>query len=408
MSELIQKHDGRTSIRWKLLTGASVLALIASSPSAVADGDHPLLWIELGGNVDMLSGTGDRFDAPFLHLTPTPGPYQHKSPFELQKPSRFTFGGEASVAFQPENSDWIFSAGIRYGRSNNKRDVHRQTGVTKKFPNPEYVYFKNHNPAALSHYPSIMPSGTKYAAKFAETTVNQSEHHMVLDFQAGKDVGLGMLGHNGKSVLSGGVRMARFSSHAEVSIRAKPNVDFYDVPLFGGKYEIPFTRWSTYYLHGQADRSFHGIGPSLSWSGSTPVAGNVQNGELELDWGVNGAVLFGRQKAKISHQTTAKDMKAKYHTNIPTNIYTFRGYRTTHYITRYKLHPAPQNRSRGVRVPNLGATIGVSYRIEQTKLSLGYRADYFFGAVDGGIGAAKKTTLGFNGLYASVSVGLGD
>jgi len=407
MSEL-NKNMRERNIRWHLLSSVSALALIASSPGAAADTDHPLLWIELGGNIDALSGTGDRFDAPFLQLTPTPGPYQHKSPFELQKPSRFTYGGEASFAFQPEDSNWIFSAGIRYGRSNNKRDVHRQTGVTTKFPNPIYALEHRFYPSRDLKAQGLYPTATKYAAKFAETTVNQSEHHMVLDFQAGKDVGLGMFGHNGKSVLSAGVRMARFSSHAEVKIRAKPDVDFYDVPIIGGKYEIPFTRWSTYYLHGQADRTFHGIGPSLSWSASAPLAGNVQNGELDLDWGINGALLFGRQTAKVSHQTTAKDMRAKYHINIPTNMYTFRGYRTTHYVTRYRLNPAPQNRSRSVTVPNLGATVGISYRIEETKLSLGYRADYFFGAVDGGIDAAKKTTLGFNGLYASVSVGLGD
>ena len=409
MSELIKQSDNRATIRWKLLTGASALAIAASTPSMAGDDSgHPLLWIEIGGDADMLSGFGDRFSAPFLEQTPTPTPYLGGSPVDLQKPPRYSFGGDATVALQPQDSDWIFSAGIRYGRSSNKRDVHHQTGVTTKFPNPEYLYFKNNNPVVLSYYPSIIASYPKYAAKFAQTTVNQSEKHLVLDFQAGKDVGLGMFGKGGTSVLSAGVRVARFTSHTDVLIRAKPNVDFYSVPVLGSKYNILESRWSTYYLHGQAKRSFSGIGPSLSWSASAPLAGNVQDGQLSLDWGLNGAVLFGRQRAKVSHQTTRRDLYAKYSTPVPPSLNPVGFYEVTHYFTNYKHRPPAQIRSRNVTVPNFGATIGLSYRIEDAKLSIGYRADYFFGAMDGGIDRTKKTTLGFNGFFASISIGIGD
>ena len=394
-------------LRWHLLSTVSALTLIVSSPAAAGDTDHPLLWIELGGSLDTLSGTDHRFDAPFLDLTPAPTPYSHGSPLELQKPSRFTYAGEGKLTFQPEDGNWVFSAGIRYGRSNNKRDTHHQTSVQTKFANPLYALYKSFYPGTPSKFTQLPDFKYATAQKFAETTINQSEHHLVLDFQAGKDVGLGMFGHGGSSVLSGGVRVARFSSHAEAKIRVKPDVDFYNVTAFYGLIHLPVTRWSTYYLHGQADRSFNGIGPSLSWSASAPVAGNVQDGELSLDWGINGAVLFGRQKAKVSHQTTARDLHAKYYVTVPTSVYA-NGHRQTHYTTRYKRTPAAQDRSRNVTVPNFGASIGVSYRIEETKLSLGYRADYFFGEMDGGIDAARKTTLGFNGLYASISIGLGD
>ena len=53
MSELIQKNDNRATIRWKLLTGASALALTAYVSSAgmakAEDTDRPPIWIELGG-----------------------------------------------------------------------------------------------------------------------------------------------------------------------------------------------------------------------------------------------------------------------------------------------------------------------------------------------------------------------
>ncbi len=58
-------------------------------------------------------------------------------------------------------------------------------------------------------------------------------------------------------------------------------------------------------LSGHAERSFKGVGPSLSWEGSAALAGNKEDGELALDWGMNGALLFGRQQAKTDHMTSA-------------------------------------------------------------------------------------------------------
>ncbi len=56
MSELIQTHDNRATIRWKLLTGASALALTAYVSSAsmakAEDTDRPLIWIETGRQMD--------------------------------------------------------------------------------------------------------------------------------------------------------------------------------------------------------------------------------------------------------------------------------------------------------------------------------------------------------------------
>ena len=60
-----------------------------------------------------------------------------------------------------------------------------------------------------------------------------------------------------------------------------------------------------YTMFAQAARSFHGVGPSLSWNASATLLGNKDAGELTFDWGINGAVLFGRQKAKTSHTTQA-------------------------------------------------------------------------------------------------------
>ncbi len=51
------------------------------------------------------------------------------------------------------------------------------------------------------------------------------------------------------------------------------------------------------------------------------------------------------------------------------------------------------NRVRTVVVPNLGAMAGLSFRYANAKVSFGYRADFFFGAIDGGIDTRKSEIL---------------
>jgi hypothetical protein len=60
-----------------------------------------------------------------------------------------------------------------------------------------------------------------------------------------------------------------------------------------------------------------------------------------------------------------------------------------------------------VAVPNLGGFAGVSWRYQNAKVSFGYRADEFFGAMDGGLDKHKSENVGFFGPYANISIGLG-
>ena len=64
-------------------------------------------------------------------------------------------------------------------------------------------------------------------------------------------------------------------------------------------------------------------------------------------------------------------------------------------------------RSRSITVPNIGGFAGLSYRYDSAKLSFGYRADFFFGAMDGGIDTRKTYDRNFYGPYATLSIGLG-
>jgi iron complex outermembrane recepter protein len=359
--------------RRQLLATVSSMALLGSVHGAMAgsDADRPPVWIEFNWQYDRLSGMGDPYLPPFTDKILAAG---FKSPAFAEKAIPFAYGGGGSLSFQPEGSDWIFSASMRYGRSHGRKGTHEQT------------------PGGPRHVEIITPSAvhtgylTPVPVRFAETKTSNGETHAILDFQAGKEVGLGMFG--GESILKFGLRYAQLNSRRSAGIHADP--DFY-FPSKILKYD---QFHHTYTVTSHIDRSFRGLGPSISWNASAPLAGNLDAGEIALDWGVNAAALFGRQRTRGHHQTTGIYYKTnilqKYHLRAP--------------IAR----SGNPDRSRSVVAPNVGGFAGLSLRYSNAKISLGYRGDFFFGALDGGIDTRKSTTLGFNGPFASISVGLGD
>ncbi|HEY5239080.1 MAG TPA: hypothetical protein VIJ62_11915 [Rhizomicrobium sp.] len=123
------------------------------------------------------------------------------------------------------------------------------------------------------------------------------------------------------------------------------------------------------------------------WQSAAPLLGNTQTGEIELDWGANAAVLFGRQQANGGHQTSS------IYAGIYPRIYSSKS--------------GSFNRRRTVTVPNLGGFAGLSFLYADAKVSFGYRGDFFFGAMDAGNDTKKAETVGFYGPFAAISIGLG-
>ncbi len=374
MSELIQANNSRAIIRWELLTGASALVLVACVASIgvadAEDADRPLVWIELGGQLSRLSD-GQEVFAPSL-FDSRPSIFSPSQNFE--KPPFYSVDEYGAISIQPENSNWVFSADVRYGRSVSHKHVHQQT-----YPKPAQKYTDS------PYYRSAL------AARFADTDSRNSETHLVLDFQAGRDIGLGLFGsQSGSSVVSVGVRFVQFNSRTSTVLKSDPDWHFNYFYSGGRKFLSPYQLYHSNYAAMSAQRSFHGVGPSISWNASEPVMGNPQASELTFDWGLNAALLFGRQRAKIHHQTTGQ-----YH----------------FYITRHRTTPTQlstnHTRTRTVTVPNVGGFAALSFRYAEAKISFGYRADFFFGAMDGGIDVRKSEDVGFHGPFATVSIGLG-
>ena len=374
------------TIRWQLLSTVSAFALLASTYTADAagsDADHPQIWIELGGQMENIDGQGEVFAPAFLANNLNSPVLTPVTPLQAQRPPKFSFGEEGSISFQPDSSDWVFSAALRIGRSSNFRHVDHQTN------DAFHTLYKSD----VAKYPSKPPISPE---NFADTQVHRKESHAVLDFLAGKDVGLGMFGRNASSILSLGVRFAQFTSKESLDIRARPDRTIkYAQPVPHITLLLPY--FHTYHVTGNASRGFRGVGPSLSWTGSAPFAGNAQDGEITFDWGADAAILFGKQRSHIRHE------EAGYYES---PLAALRG-RSYEYITVYQ-HSGHRSIEHSVTVPNVGGFAGISFKYSDAKLSLGYRADFFFGAMDTGIDAVKKSDLAFNGPFASISFGLGD
>ena len=113
-----------------LLGTVSAIALLTSvslAEPAIAESDasNPQVWIELGGGFDQMDNAQASFQRPFASPVP---PFQNFSVDGIEKPSPSALNLDGKITFQPEDSDWVFSAELRFGRSN--RGGHRQAQPT--------------------------------------------------------------------------------------------------------------------------------------------------------------------------------------------------------------------------------------------------------------------------------------
>jgi len=232
-----QKRSTEVLLRRKLLGTASALAALSAfqiptqALAADASDSDWHLTLDIGGQYAFNSGGKTQY-ADFGSPEPRVG---------------VANGGNGQIALNLETDGWIFGLKFNFGRTG---DAHNKASVY-------YSYY-----------------GYNYYS--ATGRVRHNENHKMLDFTVGQDVGLGMFGMEGSSVISGGVRWANFSAETVGHF------------TYGNKY---------YYtsFNRELHRTFNGVGPVISWAASTPVGDPGDN--LSVDWGVDAAVLFGSRKA---------------------------------------------------------------------------------------------------------------
>jgi iron complex outermembrane receptor protein len=262
MSELVTPRENKMRIRRGLLVSVSVLALFGAIGRARAtDEGHPTIWIELGGQFAQEQADQAPYVPSFLVASPFVTPVSG-----LERNSRISWDGTAKLAFETDNG-WIFSAAVRYGKNSRNKTLNHQTTHGSGVYNGYHV-------GAYDAYQLLRAKA--------------SGSHTVLDFQAGKDVGLGSIG---RSTLSAGVRFAQFNSRTNVEIQSQPtNINY------SGFYHIFRAKFDS-------ARSFDGVGPSVSWNASANLLGAPSSNSIGLDWGINAALLFGHQRVNEEHQT---------------------------------------------------------------------------------------------------------
>ncbi|HSZ74004.1 MAG TPA: hypothetical protein VK779_04220 [Rhizomicrobium sp.] len=375
MSEVGNFGGRRGDIRKILLMTVSALALSASSLSAAEDGDdsHPVLWIELGGQFEAVTDPQEPYAPVFTSVAVAHG---YQSPTVIQRSSRYNYGAESAISFTPEDSDWEFSASVRIGRSRTAGRYHRQTPAPKT-PNP-----------FCAHTQYCQPYFTLNKSFATENNTSKFQQNMtVVDFQAGRDVGLGVPSKS-RSTVSLGVRYAQFGTSSSLNDNAMPYPHWGKLYISAIHASFPVGIVNQYYVTGEVTRSFIGVGPSLSWKSSLPLTeSHARTAQLMLDWQADGAVLFGRQKAS-----------GHFHTK---DVFRDLKYTGTHY-SNGSIH-----RAHAVVVPNVGGQAALTLNFSSAKVSLGYRGDFFFGAMDGGVDKRKSETVGFYGPFATISIGMG-
>jgi len=382
----------RGTARNHLLATASSMVLICSicGGGPALGADRPTLWLELDGSIGNIQDLTSDIGLPLGPMVPTSGltgPLAEKMNFAR------AYTNDAKIMFQPDNSDWVFSASIRYGRSHTASKISQALApiATTSFVSYQFTY---------PFYPSSNKTRVRPAAVSSEKLngdMKSAESHLILDFEAGKDLGLGLFGHDSTSVVSAGVRFAHFATSRKVNgFQQTQGIDFqtsyfrtYRWPGYGTRRR---ELWDTISANGGATSSFKGLGPSIQWEASAPLWGNVQGG-LSLDWGANAAILFGKQEKKIHHQSSSEMHCAGSGCPAHSAIYTSAG---------------GAHDSRTVSVPNIGGFVGLSLKVPRAKFSVGYRADLFVNAIDVGFATRKSSNLLFHGPFASLSFGIGD
>lgn len=372
-------NRGSMKYRSQLLITASAILLVGTDfgPAVAGSGqDRPQFWLELGWQFAQIGGKPEGYSPPFFQLIDES---DLPRPANAEDVLAWSYGGEGTISYEPKGTDWIFSASALFGRAQGHKHVHQQDpkpDSPPSFPLPLYVF----------------------AQRYVDTKASNTETHIIADFEAGKDIGLGLLSNGGSAVASFGIRFAHFRSQTGAKVLSDPDFAFYKGPFFPPfSAYLPLQHYHAFDGEFHADRTFQGIGPEISLKASSPIAGEPSGGEISLDWGANAAVLFGRQNNEISQRTTAYQNRPEYHMQNG----------TPKYVEPYYNHtPAPIHRHKSIVVPNVGGFAAISANWSVAKISVGYRADFFFGAIDGGTDTYKSKMHSFSGPFATISIGV--
>jgi hypothetical protein len=256
-----------------------------------------------------------------------------------------------TITYQQPGSPWSFGVGVRYGRMNGRSG--------------------NSHFASSSTFTSYY--GGKYSRTHAQTTHEKlaASSHYVIDFEVGRDVGVGLFGR-GVTTIGAGVRYAHFDSTVTGSFATSQK---YGDSFYHSSHDFQFSRNGTFVARHTTDAA----GPRVFVKTVSPFPGNTG---LSLDGGVGLGLLFGRQTVKATVDT---------HVTFGTGSYA-----GVHGVSR----------STSQTIPTVDGYLQISWTAPNSPFTLGvgYRADAYFTAIDGGYAQNREIDVFEHGPYLDASV----
>jgi len=338
------------------------------------DGPYPLT-VEIGGQIQRQNALNSVVTPSFLDDSFAP---EIDTRVDQNKDLDWGDGREVKITYRPGGA-WDVSAGVRFGKTNvghrNTRFEHQGIDLCGKYLSQcEYYNYFIHR------------------ADSSKDDTRQREEHVIADFAVGREMGIGFLE---SSRVGAGLRYGNFESKSSIDMYGL--VDWHGLlPYdFGGKYGA---RHSRYDSHVKADREFKGAGPVVTWDASSRLLGGEETGRLDVDWSLTGGALFGKQKTSV----TGEEVSAYY------IQYGFT-FRDTFQPVSPPVHTPlsiPQ-RSKSVVVPTVGASLGLSYKVDRFSVGAGYSWERYYNVIDGGYQEHQSYDRTIDGPYFKVSVGFG-
>jgi iron complex outermembrane receptor protein len=270
------------------------------------------------------------------------------------------------LTYALKDSPWSVALDARRIETNGQDDALRQHQVPGGF-------------VLDASLPDLVVEG---AYNYISVSAADGETLTAADFTAGRDFEVGFL-PGATSTLSVGVRYAKLESRSSVAIIGEP--DNYVPPelaLF-----LPSTNHE-YEGSLTTERGFEGVGPAVSWAVSQPLLKGDDWGQVNLDWAVGGAVLFGDQD-----MSQHDERRGAYHVGPDTTVL---------FDTA-----TDRSRSKSTSVPVLALDLGLSYSVQRVKVSAGYRMERYFDVIDGGIEARRTYERTIDGPYFKIAIGFG-
>lgn len=312
------------TLRKYLLGTASGAALIGGAPLAYADTNIDHVYLDVSGQYSLTGGHTNWAD--FFHGFDEP---------QIKTKNGWDMRGDLAL----QSGNWYLTLSANYGKTGTSKANLGKYGQTA---------FYSHTAGAFEYFTAFHRDGT----------AKHDESHLYVDFTLGKDVGLGMFGMDGSSIVSLGVRYAHFIARTRehmfyATYRQKRSTAGLEPIISHHYYFTTFNR--------KIDRQFVGWGPVITWKGKCPF-----DPEFSLAWGLSAAAVVGGRSFE-------DPVDGKF-------------------------------RHREIVSPQVGGYLGVNWQMPDSPLdfTVGYRGDAYFDIVDKGFSSTHYGDRISHGPYAQI------